>query len=193
MKKFICLFLCLGFLFTLAGCGESAPKCEHEHTTTIYEIDGLSIRKRVTCDDCEKEIEKTTVNKLQYVYDKVLVDESGIKCTLKNIELDGWSTVTLNFEIEGTSDSKRTFNVDKTFIDGYDTTLWVYASELANNKKSNASEWLMDLKAEDFLANQDHEVEMNYSIINSDTYSTLSENTFTFNLNEFTSIEEIKQ
>ena len=193
MKKYISLLMCLSFMLALVGCGESTPKCEHKNTTTTYEIDGLSIRKQVTCNDCSKELEKTTVSKLQYIYDKVLVDENGIKFTLKNIELDGWSTVTANFEIEGTSESKRTFSVEKTFMDGYDITLWIYASELANNKKSSASDWLTDLKAEDFLMKQDHEMEMSYSIMDSDSYSTLSENTIVFNLSEFTSIEEIKQ
>ena len=192
MKRLFKGLLCLCMLLCLFGCGESKPKCEHAHTTTSYEISGLSIRKNVTCDDCEEQLEKTTIDKLQYVYNKVLVDEKGIKCTLLDVTLDGWGTLTMNLEIEGTSDKKRTFEVEKMYIDGYDVSVWVYSSDLAGNKKSLESEWLTTITGEDFIKDQSYEVEINYTILDSDSYKKLSEQSIKFNLDDYSSIEEAK-
>lgn len=193
MKNLLKLILCALIIIGLFGCGESKPKCEHANTTTKYEISGLSIKKSVTCNDCEKEVSKGTVSKLQYVYDKVLVDEGGIKVTLLNVEVDGWATVTMNVEVEGTSDSKRTFNVEKTFLNGYDEAMFVYASDLSGNKKSLDSEWINGIKGEDFLAEQNYEVEMDYKILDSDSYHEISSGEVKFNLNEYTSVKEIEK
>ena len=89
MKNIVKLVLCTMLLIGVTGCGESKPKCEHINTAVNYELSGLSIRKTVVCNDCGEQLEKTTVPKLSYVYDKVLVDEKGIKCTLLDIEVDG--------------------------------------------------------------------------------------------------------
>ena len=62
MKNLLKLILCALIIIGLFGCGESKPKCEHANTTTKYEISGLSIKKSVTCNDCEKEVSKGTVS-----------------------------------------------------------------------------------------------------------------------------------
>ena len=194
MKKIkitITIITAVLLLFMFAGCSNT-PACVHEHTTTNYEVSGLSIRKTIVCDDCEKQLEKTTVSKLKYLYNKVLLEDNGIKVTLLDITVDGWDTVTMNCEIEGTSSSKRTFSVEKMFIDGYNASAWMYASELSDNRKDLSSEWLTDMKTTDFIKNQNHEVEMDYSIIDSSSYRTLSEKSVKFNMNEFTSVEEVE-
>ena len=190
MKALLKLVLCTLVMLGLFGCGESKPKCEHVNTTTKYEISGLSVKKTVTCNDCEKEVSKGTVAKLQYVYDQVLVDEKGIKCTLLNAEIDGWGTVKLNFEIEGTSDSKRTFSVDKCFVNGYDAPIFIYVSDLSGNKKSLETDYLYDIEGNDFLTNQEYDIEIDYKVVDSDSYSELSSGEKKFNLNEYTSIKE---
>lgn len=193
MKIMVKLLLCLSMVFCLFGCGEGTPKCEHTNTTVSYEIDGLSIRKHEVCNDCGEEISKATVNKVQYVYDKELFNENGIRCSLLSIEVDGWGTVTMKFEVEGTSEKKRTVSLDKLYINGYEDTIWVYVSELANNKKSLEDNWITTIKGEDFLKGQDYEAEINYSIMDSSSYSTLSEKEVTLNLNEYTSVKEMTE
>ena len=174
MKTIMKILLCILLVFA-AGCGESTPKCEHANTTSNYEISGLSIRKTVTCNDCSAQVSKESVDKIRFMYDKTLVDEQGIKCTLVNVEIDGWGTVTMNFEIEGTGSHKRTFTFEKLYLDGYDANGWIYCSDLSGNRKSTESQWLSDLKAEDFLQNQDHRIEISYQIMDSDSYKILSE------------------
>jgi len=188
MKKIVCLLLCL---FMIPACSKT-PQCQHEHTTTNYEVSGLSIRKTVDCNDCEKQLEKKTVSKLKYVYNKVLLEDNGIKVTLLDITVDGWDTVTMNCEIEGTTSSKRTFSLEKMFIDGYSANAWMYVSDLSDNRKDLSSDWLTDLKSTDFIKNQSHEVEMDYTVIDSSSYRTLSEKSVKFNMNEYTVIEEVE-
>ncbi len=190
MKRIIVLLLTACMLVSLVGCGESAPKCEHANTTTTYEISGLSIKKRVICNDCEKEVSNSSLTKISYVYDKVLVDDKGIKCTLLNIEVDGWSTVTINFEIEGTSEKKRTFEIDKMYVNGYEESAWIYVSDLSGNRKSKESEWLTSIKGEDFLKSQDLEVEFVYHVMDSSSYKNLLEKELKINLSEYVRIDE---
>ena len=191
MKRILKLIICAAFVISLAGCGEKEPECEHKNTVTKYETSGLSIRKITTCKDCEKEIDKKTFDKLQYVYNKVLVDEKGIKCTLLDAEVDGWSTVTLHFEVEGTSKSKRNFSCTEMFLDGYDVTALMYCTDLAGNRKSLEDQWLSDLKGEDFLEKQDRKLEMEIEIINPDNYKTLLKKEVSVNLSEYAEIKEI--
>ncbi len=56
MKKLLVLLISFCIVFGVAGCSESQPKCVHENTKTTYEISGLSIKKIVTCTDCEENI-----------------------------------------------------------------------------------------------------------------------------------------
>ncbi len=190
MKRMINVLLVVLMSVCLFGCGESEPKCEHANTSTTYEISGLSIKKHVVCNDCEKEVSKSTLSKLTYVYNKELVNDKGIKCTLISVEVDGWSTVTINFEVEGTSEKKRTFEIGKMYINGYEEAVWVYVSELSGNRKSMESEWLTLVKAEEYIVSQDYEVEIDYEITDSNNYKKLAEKEVKFNLNEYVSIEE---
>ncbi len=183
--------LCLLFALSLCGC-ESKPKCEHANTTTTYTIDVFSIKKTVTCNDCQKELSKDSISKLKYVYDKVLLEDSGIKCTLLDIEVDVLGALTMHFEIEGTGSKKRTFEATKMFLNGYDASIWLYCSELSGNRKSLESSWITGVEGQDFINKQDYKVEFGYSIVDSSSYKKLSEKTVKFNLNEYKSLEEVE-
>ena len=170
MKKLLTVMLCLLVVLSVSGC-ESEPKCEHLNTTTTYELGGFSIKKTITCSDCEKQLSKVSFSKLRFVYDKVLLEDNGIKCTLLNIEIDYIGMITMNFEIEGTGSKKRTFSGEKMYINGYDASIWLYCSDLSENRKSLEDTWISSgLEAEDFLKSQDYQVEFNYSVVNSSNY-----------------------
>ena len=192
MKKTTILLFFLCLLVALFGCGEGEPKCEHAHTTTNYEISGLSINKYVVCDDCDKQLEKSSLSELKYIYNKQLIDEKGIKCTLLDVTVDYLALITMHLEVEGTSEKNRTFEIEKMYIDSYDASVWIYSSDLAGNKKSLESEWLTILEGEDFIKNQSHEGEISYVITDSSSYKTLSEQSIKFNFGDYTSIEEKK-
>ncbi|MBQ1826685.1 MAG: hypothetical protein II126_01825 [Erysipelotrichaceae bacterium] len=191
MKKAFEIILCLLFALSLCGC-ESKPKCEHVNTTTAYVIDVFSIKKTVTCNDCQKELSKDSISKLRYVYDKVLLEDNGIKCTLLDIEVDVLGSLTMHFEIEGTGSKKRTFESTKMFLNGYDASIWLYCSDLSGNHKSLESSWITGVEGQDFINKQDFKVEFGYSIVDSSSYKKLSEKTVKFNLNEYKSLEEVE-
>ena len=98
----------------------------------------------------------------------------------------------MRFEIEGTGSQKRTFSIEKMYLDGYDASIWVYCSDLYGNKKSIEGNWLTDLKGEDFIAKQDYKVDLSYKIVDSENYSELSSKEVSLNLNEYTAIKEIE-
>ena len=211
MKKLLTALLCVLMVLSVFGCSSDSesgsnsepskssepskpnePECAHEHTTTTFEISLLNIVMTVTCDDCGERLSREVYSEIAFIYDKVLVDENGIKLTLLNAQVDGWGSVTLNFEVEGTSSSKRMFTCTNAFINGYETTIWIYTNGLCDNKKSLEEEYLLDLKAENFLASQDYDVELDYSILNESNYRSYGDKEVHFNLNEYISVEEVK-
>ena len=191
MNKIIKLALAAFMVLGLTACGSS---CEHANTITAYaEGDWLDVTKVVTCDDCGEEIEETSLTSVEYVYNKEIVNEKGIKVTIDKLIVDGWDMMELKITIEGTSDSKRTFETANIYVNGTDSDAWIYANDLSGNRKANESHYIYDeIAVADFFKSQDYKVEIDYTITNSNTYDTLKEGSVSFNLNEFTSINEVE-
>lgn len=183
------LLLSMFMIFCLAGCGET---CEHENTVTVYtEGKWLDLNKSVNCEDCNEEIEETSLTAVEYIYNKELINENGIKVTIDKLVIDGWKMLELMMVVEGTSDGKRTFETTSAFINGTDSGAFIYADGLNNNRTSNESHPIYkEIKVDDFFQSQDVLVEIDYSIMNSDTYKQLKEGSISFNLNEYTSVNE---
>ena len=184
------LLLSVFMIFCLAGCGET---CEHENTVTVYtEGKWLDLNKSVNCEDCNEEIEETSLTAVEYIYNKELINENGIKVTIDKLVIDGWKMIELMMVVEGTSDGKRTFETTSAFINGTDSGAFIYADGLSNNRTSNESHYIYDeIKVDDFFKSQDYLIEIDYSIMNSDTYKQLKEGSVSFNLNEYTSVSEV--
>ena len=183
------LLLSMFMIFCLAGCGET---CEHENTVTVYtEGKWLDLNKSVNCEDCNEEIEETSLTAIEYIYNKELINENGIKVTIDKLVIDGWKMIELMMVVEGTSESKRTFETTSVFINNADSGASIYADGLNNNRTSNESHPIYkEIKVDDFFQSQDVLVEIDYSIMNSDTYKQLKEGSTSFNLNEYTSVNE---
>ena len=190
MKFISKLLLSIFMIFGLVACGES---CEHENTVTVYtEGKWLDLNKVVSCEDCDEEIEKTDLKEIEYIFNKELINEKGIKVKIDKLVIDGWKMIELMMVVEGTSDSKRTFKTTSAFINDSDSGAFIYADGLSNNRKSNESHHIYDeIEVNDFFKSQDYLIEIDYSIINTDTYDVLKEGSISFNLNEYTSINEV--
>ena len=190
MKLISKLLLSIFMIFGLVACGES---CEHENTVTVYtEGKWLDLNKVVSCEDCDEEIEETDLKAIEYIFNKELINEKGIKVTIDKLVIDGWKIIELMMVVEGTSDSKRTFKTTSAFINDSDSGAFIYADGLSNNRKSNESHHIYDeIEVNDFFKSQDYLIEIDYSIINTDTYDVLKEGSISFNLNEYTSINEV--
>lgn len=183
------LLLSMFMIFCLAGCGET---CEHENTVTVYtEGKWLDLNKSVNCEDCNEEIEETSLTKVEYIYNKELINENGIKVTIDKLVIDGWKMIELMMVVEGTSDGKRTFETTSVFINNADSGAFIYADGLNNNRTSNESHPIYEeIKVDDFFQSQDVLVEIDYSIMNSETYDILKEGSVSFNLKEYTVVNE---
>ena len=190
MKNLFKLLLISFMTLGLAACGET---CEHTNTTTTYtEGDWLDVVKTVTCDECGEEVEETSLTSVEYIYNKEIINEKGIKVTIDKLKVDGWDMMELMITVEGNTDNKRTFETTNIFVNGVDSNAWIYASDLSGNRKANESHYIYDeIKVSDFFKSQDYKVEMDYSITNPETYDTLKEGSVSFNLNEYTSINEV--
>lgn len=190
MKLISKLLLSIFMIFGLVACGES---CEHENTVTVYtEGKWLDLNKVVSCEDCDEEIEETDLKAIEYIFNKELINEKGIKVTIDKLVIDGWKMIELMMVVEGTSDSKRTFKTTSAFINDSDSGAFIYADGLSNNRKSNESHHIYDeIEVNDFFKSQDYLIEIDYSIINTDNYDVLKEGSISFNLNEYTSINEV--
>ena len=192
MKKVLKVLLVALMTTTLAACGES---CEHANQTTTYkEGELLQIVKTVTCADCGQEVEETDLTAVEYVYDKEIVNTNDIKVVVDKLTVDAWGLMGVEMTVTGTGKGKRTFETSEIFVNGVDSNGWIYADDLSNNKKAVQTHHFSDkVPVEEFLKSQDYKVEIDYTIVNSSSYKTLKEATVSFNLNEFTSIKEVKE
>ena len=192
MKK---IWVILGILFILVGCGESVPKCEHQNVKTKYsEGDWFSIEKAVVCDDCMQTIETEDLKSVEYVFNKKFINTDGITVTLDKVTVDGMGSIVMEFGVVGTETSGRTFSVEKMYINDVDANAFLYVSDIKNNKKSNETIMIYNgIEANDLFESQNYTIEMEYEISNSKTYKTLKSDTVTFNLNEYTMVNEVKE
>ena len=191
MRK-IGVIICL--MLVLMGCKQT-EKCEHTHTKTVYsEGDWFAIDKAVVCDDCMQTIANESLQAVEYVYNKKFINTDGITVTLDKIVVDSWGSIVMKFSVVGTANSGRTFSVEKMYLNDVDVNGWLYVSDIKDNKKAIEDVILYNgITAEELFASQDYVFEIEYEISNADTYKKLKSDSVSFNLNEYTMIQELKE
>ena len=181
-------------LFIVVGCG-GVEKCEHLNVKTVYaEGDWFALDKEVICEDCDESIENSSIQRLEYVYNRKLFNESGIALTIDKVTIDGWGSIVMHFTVEGTATSGRTISIENMYINDIAVNGMLYVSDIKDHKKSIEEVYLYDgIEAKDLLLNQDYLVELEYQITNSTSYEKLKSGSVSFNLNEYNILKEISE
>lgn len=192
MNRVLKIILTVLMVIPLSACADS---CEHIDRKTIYtEGDLLQIEKKVMCNDCEEELEVSDLKAVEYIYDKEIIKSQGISVVVNKLTVDAWGLMGLELTVTGTDSSKRTFETTSIFANEIDSNGWIYANDLSNNKSSIVTHLFSDtVPVNDFLKSQDYKIEIEYTITNSNNYKTLKESSVVFNLNEFKTINEVKE
>lgn len=192
MNRVLKIILTVLMVIPLSACADS---CEHIDRKTIYtEGDLLQIEKKVMCNDCEEELEVSDLKAVEYIYDKEIIKSQGISVVVNKLTVDAWGLMGLELTVTGTESSKRTFETTSIFANEIDSNGWIYANDLSNNKSSIVTHLFSDtVPVNDFLKSQDYKIEIEYTITNSNNYKTLKESSVVFNLNEFKTINEVKE
>lgn len=192
MNRVLKIILTVLMVIPLSACADS---CEHINRKTIYtEGDLLQIEKTVMCNDCEEELEVSDLNAVEYIYEKEIINSQGISVIVNKLTVDAWGLMSLELTVTGTESSKRTFETTSIFANDIDSNGWIYANDLSNNKSSIVTHLFSDtVPVKDFLKSQDYKIEIEYTITNSNSYKTLKESSVVFNLNEFKTINEVKE
>ena len=192
MNRVLKIILTVLMVIPLSACADS---CEHiDRKTTYTEGDLLQIEKKVMCNDCEEELEVSDLKAVEYIYDKEIIKSQGISVVVNKLTVDAWGLMGLELTVTGTESSKRTFETTSIFANEIDSNGWIYANDLSNNKSSIVTHLFSDtVPVNDFLKSQDYKIEIEYTITNSNNYKTLKESSVVFNLNEFKTINEVKE
>ena len=165
MKKIISVVLVLIMIFSLVACVDSTKE-------TL---------KKASVGDKEDTSDKTSnpnhnanndaAPQQSTLEENVLVDEQGVKITVKSLEYDNIFGPSVKVAIENNSGKNLTFSVNDASVNGYMNNAFFYV-DVANGKKANDSITISegDLELCDIETIAD--IAFSFHIIESDTYDT---------------------
>ena len=169
MKRLLIVLLAAIVVFTLFGCsfGETSEVSSPDDVNTKAD-NTVSTTQQGTSATTKAET-NTTPKTPETIAETVLVDEQGVKITVKSLDKKGLFGPEIKILIENNSGVDLTFDCDDSSVNGYMMSASLY-SKVANGKKANEKITFLNSDLEDCGINTIADIEFSFHIYNSNTY-----------------------